>query len=347
MVGALVVRDRQVIGEGLHHAAGGPHAEVEALARAGPAARGATLYVTLEPCNHHGRTPPCVAAILAAGIGRVVAAVADPNPRVQGRGAEALRKAGVEVGVGCLEQAARALNRAFFTAVQRGRPHVVLKAAMSLDGKIAAADGRARWITGPAARERAHRLRSEADAVVVGIGTALADDPALTVRLPEPWPREPFRVVVDSRARLPASAQLIRAGTPGRAIVAVTAAAPADRLAALEARGAAVLRCRVRDDRVDPEDLLRRLFALDVHGVLVEGGGRLAGAFVDAGLADRVALFVAPMVLGGERAPGVVLGAGRALDRALRLGPLEVSRLGPDLLVEADVVDAEGQPSWA
>ena len=337
IVGAVVVRDGRVVGEGFHARAGGAHAEVEALARAGAAARGATLYVTLEPCNHVGRTAPCVDAVLAAGVRRVVAAIADSNPRVRGGGAERLRAAGVEVSLGCSSEEALAQNRVFFTAVREMRPHVTLKCAMTLDGKIAAADGSARWITGEAARREAHRMRSESDAVAVGIGTALADDPALDVRLGEPWPREPYRVVVDSTARLPVAARVFSAGTAARAIVAVADGAPADRVAALEARGATVLHCKSRNRRVDVEDLCARLFALDVIGLLVEGGGALAGAFAEAGLVDRVAFFVAPKLLGGAVAPTAIAGAGRPLGDALVIDGLRGRPVGEDWLFEGDV----------
>jgi diaminohydroxyphosphoribosylaminopyrimidine deaminase / 5-amino-6-(5-phosphoribosylamino)uracil reductase len=341
MVGAVVVKDDRVVGEGFHARAGGLHAEAEALQRAGAAARGATVYVTLEPCNHRGRTPPCVEAVLAAGVARVVAAIADPNPRVTGGGARALRAAGVDVEMGCLGAEVARQNRVFFTAMGRGRPHVTLKCAMTLDGKIAAFDRSARWITGEDARRLGHRLRSEADAVVVGIGTALADDPSLDVRLGDPWPREPFRLVVDSAARLPVTARLIAAGHPGRAAVAVTDRAPAERVAALESRGVTVLRCKERQERVDLEDLCAHLFALDVLGVLLEGGGELNGGFLDAGLVDRVTFFVAPLLLGGATAPTAVGGAGRLLPRAIALEDMEVRRVGRDWLIEADIRDPQ------
>jgi diaminohydroxyphosphoribosylaminopyrimidine deaminase/5-amino-6-(5-phosphoribosylamino)uracil reductase len=348
MVGAVVVSGGRTVGEGFHARAGGPHAEVDALASAGPGARGATLYVTLEPCNHHGRTGPCVDAIVGGGIRRVVAAVADPNPRVEGGGSRALRAAGIAVRMGCLADEARRQNRVFFGAVARGRPHVTLKCAMTLDGKIAAADGSSRWITGEAARREAHRLRSEADAVAVGIGTALADDPLLDVRLTEPWPREPYRVVVDSGARLPVSARVLAAGRPERTLVAVADTAPPDRVAAIAARGASVLTCRARDGRVDLEDLCRRLFGLEVMGLLVEGGSVLAAAFLDAGLVDRVAFFIAPKLLGGAGAPTAVGGPGRPLDAAARLADAEVRQVGDDWLFEADVRrDDGGRPDGA
>src|SRR6266511_2522336 len=258
MVGAIVVRDALVAGRGFHARAGAPHAEIEALRESSDLAKGATLYVTLEPCNHAGRTPPCVDAILSAGIRRVVAATSDPNPRVRGEGAEALRRAGVDVFVGCLESEARTLNRVFFTAVEGLRPHVTLKCAMTLDGKIAASDRSSRWITGEAARREAHRLRSESDAIVV-----------------------------DSRCRLPLTARLIAAGDPGRVLVAVADDAPAHHVEALASRGVMVLHCKSRDGRVDVSDLCGRLFALDIHGVLLEGGSELSWAFLEAGLVDR------------------------------------------------------------
>ena len=342
MVGAVVVSGGRAVGEGFHVRAGGPHAEACALAHAGAAARGATMYVTLEPCNHHGRTGPCVDAIVGGGITRVVAAVADPNPRVEGGGAGALRAAGIAVRMGCLAEEARRQNRVFFGAVARGRPHVTLKCAMTLDGKIAAADGSSRWITGEAARRQAHRMRSEADAVAVGIGTALADDPSLDVRLPEPWPREPYRVVVDSGARLPVTARVLAAGRPERALVAVADTAPADRVATIVARGASVLTCRARQGRVDLEDLCRQLFGLEVMGLLVEGGSVLAAAFLEAGLVDRVAFFIAPKLLGGAAAPTAIAGPGRPLHAAARLAAVEVRPMGDDWLVEADVRRDDG-----
>ncbi len=337
MVGALVVSEGRVVGEGFHARAGWAHAEVEALRDAGEQARGATLYVTLEPCNHQGRTPPCVEAIVRAGIRRVVAAMVDPNLRVRGRGAATLREAGVAVQLGCLEEEARTCNRTFIVAMERLRPHVTLKCAMTLDGKIAAFDRGARWITGEQARAEAHRMRSESDAVIVGIGTALADDPALNVRLATPWPREPWRVVVDSRARLPLSARLIDAGTPSRAVVAVADEAPADSVAQLVARGVTVLTCKSHDGRVDLADLCARLFAWDVTGALLEGGSALNWAFIEAGLVDRVAMFVAPLLIGGEQAPTAVGGRGVRLPEALRLQELSARPVGADWLLEGNV----------
>jgi diaminohydroxyphosphoribosylaminopyrimidine deaminase/5-amino-6-(5-phosphoribosylamino)uracil reductase len=292
--------------------------------------------VTLEPCNHHGRTPPCAPAVVRAGIARVVAALSDPNP-VAGGGRALLQGAGIAMEVGLLAAEAERQNRAWLTAMREGRPHVTLKAAATLDGRLADVHGVSRWITGETARLHAHRLRSESDAIVVGLTTALRDDPALTVRLGAPWPREPYRVVLDTQARLRADARLIHAGTPARAVVAVGERAPLEQVTVLQAAGATVVRCAVRQGRVDPADLLRRLFEREVRAVLVEGGAETHAAFLDLGLVDRVALFVAPLLLGGREAPGVVGGVGRALKDAIRLGALAVTPLGEDLLMEADV----------
>jgi diaminohydroxyphosphoribosylaminopyrimidine deaminase/5-amino-6-(5-phosphoribosylamino)uracil reductase len=337
MVGALVIQGGAIVAERFHERAGGPHAEAAALADAGARARGATLYVTLEPCNHVGRTPPCAEAVIRAGVRRVVAATSDPNPRVTGGGTAALRAASIEVSLGCLEREARALNEAFFTAMALRRPHVTAKWAMTLDGKIAAHDRRSRWITGEPARREAHRLRSESDAIVTGIGTVLADDPALTVRLEQPWPREPYRVVVDSHARMPLDAAMLRAGTRARTLVAVGEDAPAARVAALAASGVTVLQCKSHEGRVDVADLCARLFDLDVVAMLLEAGSELTGAFVRAGLVDRVAAFVAPKLLGGAAAPTAAGGAGLSLGDALRLAELTARPLGDDWLLEGRV----------
>jgi diaminohydroxyphosphoribosylaminopyrimidine deaminase/5-amino-6-(5-phosphoribosylamino)uracil reductase len=343
LVGAVVVTSSgEIVGEGFHVRAGGPHAEIEALRAAGARARGATLYVTLEPCSHQGRTPPCAPVVIQAGVVRVVASVGDPNPLVSGGGFAELRAAGIEVVVGAGAAEAERQNRVFLTAMRERRPHVTLKAGMTLDGKIADRHGASRWITGDAARARAHRLRSESDAIVVGIGTVLRDDPELTVRLGQPWPREPLRVVLDTAARTPVGARLIRAGRPSHAVIAVGADAPDGRVRALAASGATVVSCGTRDGRVDLGALLADLFGREVRALLVEGGGEVHGAFLDAGLVDRVAMFTAPLLIGGRGATPVVAGAGRELKSAVRLGAFTVTPLGDDLLVEADVVRGPG-----
>jgi diaminohydroxyphosphoribosylaminopyrimidine deaminase/5-amino-6-(5-phosphoribosylamino)uracil reductase len=341
MVGAVIVAPGgEVVGEGFHERAGAAHAEAEALRAAGARARGGTMYVTLEPCSHHGRTPPCASAVVAAGIVRVVAAIGDPNPLVSGQGFAELRRAGIEVVTGVGASEAERQNRVFLTAMRERRPHVVLKAGMTLDGKIADLHGASRWITGGPSRERAHLLRSESDAIVVGIGTVLRDDPELTVRLGRPWPREPFRVVLDTKARTPRTARIIRAGSPSRALIVVGSDAPEDRARELAGTGATVVRCRTRDGRLDLGAVLDDLFAREVRGVLVEGGGEIHAAFLDTNLVDRVAIYVAPLLVGGRGATPAVGGVGRELKNAVRLGPLSVTALGDDLLIEADVLRA-------
>jgi diaminohydroxyphosphoribosylaminopyrimidine deaminase/5-amino-6-(5-phosphoribosylamino)uracil reductase len=333
MVGAVLVRGGEVVGEGWHREAGGAHAEVEALAAARARARGATCYVTLEPCAHHGRTPPCTEALIAAGVARVVACHRDPNPRVAGGGAERLRAAGIEVAVGPCAEEAVLLNLAFLTAAVLGRPAVTLKWAMSLDGRIATAGGESRWISSPPARRWALALREEHDAVVVGSGTALADDPRLTRRLG--LARGPgVRAVLDRRLRLPPGARML--AEPGPLLVYTRGCkrpgGRAVRCRALEAAGATV----VELPEPAPAAVLADLHRRGVQSVLVEGGGEVLAAFAAAGLFDRVAAACAPLLLGGAAAPGALGGGGATLlAGAPRLERLSALRRGPDLILTA------------
>ncbi|WP_342669543.1 bifunctional diaminohydroxyphosphoribosylaminopyrimidine deaminase/5-amino-6-(5-phosphoribosylamino)uracil reductase RibD [Desulfovirgula thermocuniculi] len=334
MVGAVVVKEGRVVGRGYHARAGAPHAEVNALREAGEQARGATLYVNLEPCCHYGRTGPCTEAILAAGVKRVVAAMEDPNPLVSGRGLERLRRAGVEVTVGVMEEEARRLNEVFIKYITTRRPFVVLKAAMSLDGKIATRTGESRWITGPEARLAAHRLRDRYDAVLVGINTVLRDDPSLTTRLPGGEGRDPVRVVVDSLARIPLHARLLTQKSPAPTIVAVTERAPAEKLRRLEEAGAQVL-VIPGGPRVDLAALMEELGRREITSVLVEGGGEVHASFLEGRLADKVVWFIAPLIIGGRKAPGPVGGEGFAwLGEAVRLRDVSLARCGEDLCLE-------------
>jgi len=333
MVGALVVSGGEVVGRGYHHKAGEAHAEVLALGEAGGRARGATLYVTLEPCCHRGRTGPCTEAILAAGVARVVAAMEDPNPLVAGRGLNQLARAGVSVTCGVLAGEAARLNEVFIRYITSRRPFVVLKTAASLDGRIATRAGDARWITGPAAREHAHRLRDRYDAILVGVNTVLTDDPALTTRLPEGGGRNPLRIVLDSRARTPPGARLLHEA--GRALVAVTAGAPAERTVALTAAGAEVLVVPESRGRVDLPALLAELGRREITGLLVEGGGTVSYSFLAAGLVDKVVWFIAPLLIGGTAAVPALGGEGaETLAGAVRLERISLARLGEDLCLE-------------
>jgi diaminohydroxyphosphoribosylaminopyrimidine deaminase/5-amino-6-(5-phosphoribosylamino)uracil reductase len=342
VVGAVVVSGGRVLAEGFHRRAGEAHAEVAALARLPRGgARGATLYVSLEPCCHTGRTGPCTEAIVAAGLARVVVACGDPNPLVDGRGVARLRAAGLRVDVGCLEADGRAANRAFFTWVRERRPFVTLKAAASLDGFIA--DGRPPaggmrpapvWLTGPAARRVAHELRAAHDAVLVGSGTVLADDPRLTVRLPSDAgrPNKLVRVVLDGRLRTPPTAKVLGGGAP--TLVFTKRGAPRARVRALRAKGAEVVEVAAPRGRLALLAVLRTLGALDLQSVLVEGGAAVHGAFIDAGLVDAVALFVAPRLLGGG--VPIAAGRGRGVFHGLALDAPLVRRVGPDLLLTAE-----------
>jgi diaminohydroxyphosphoribosylaminopyrimidine deaminase/5-amino-6-(5-phosphoribosylamino)uracil reductase len=324
------------VGEGYHPRAGEPHAEVLALRAAGPRARRATLYVSLEPCCHHGRTPPCTDAILAAGVRRVVAATLDPFPRVSGGGVAALQAAGVDVTVGTLEAEARRLNEAFFKAVTRGLPFVTLKAAMTLDGKIATVTGHSRWVTGEAARRYVHRLRDRHDAILAGIGTVRADDPLLTARLPRA--RDPLRVVVDARGELSLNSQIGRTLGTVRTLVATTEAASRERREALAAAGAEVLALPAEEGRVAPRALMAELVRRDIHSVLAEGGAEIHASLLAADLVDKVILFIAPKLVGGRAAPGPIGGAGVArMEEAVRLQDVRVRRFGVDLAVEGYV----------
>lgn len=311
MVGAVVVRNGRLAGRGYHQQYGGPHAEVFALKDAGEKARGATLYCSLEPCNHHGKTPPCTQAIIDAGITHVVLGARDPNPRAAG-GIERLRSAGIEVTTGILEDRCKALNAPFFKTVTAGLPYVTLKWAMTLDGKIATANGDSKWITGETARDCAHRLRACHDAVLAGVGTVLADNPRLDVRAKgvEAGRFQPRRVILDSKARTPLTSALWDVENAGPVTIIVTPEAPASRVEALRNRGAAVLSCSARDGRIDLKEMLLALSGLGVNSVFVEGGSAVLGAFADAKLFDAVRVFVAPKIAGGSGSLSALGGKG-------------------------------------
>ena len=343
MVGCVLVGPGgEVVGEGWHPFAGGPHAEAAALAAAGEAARGATAYVTLEPCDHRGRTPPCTEALIAAGVAEVVIAHLDPDPRVSGRGVERLREAGVRVRVGTLAAEAEALNEAYLTAQHLGRPWVLYKAAATLDGKTAAVSGESRWISGAESRARAHAWRDELDAIAVGVGTVLRDDPALTTRLP--GGRTPLKVVFDSALRTPPTARLFAPddeGVPARVVVYAAEGAPRDRAERLAERGAEVVAVPAPEGRPDVAAALADLGRRLVRSLLLEGGPTLAWSFFARRAVDRVAFFLAPKLLGGP-APGPLGGPGvPALPGAFALDDVRSERVGEDLLVQGRVVYPE------
>jgi diaminohydroxyphosphoribosylaminopyrimidine deaminase/5-amino-6-(5-phosphoribosylamino)uracil reductase len=338
MVGAVVLAGGEVVGRGWYEGpAGAPHAEVRALREAGDRARGATVVCTLEPCNHHGTTPPCTEALLGAGVARVVVGATDPNPLVDGSGIARLRGAGVEVLDGVLADESHRLNAAFERHVTTGMPFVILKVATSLDGKTAARDGSSRWITSETARLDAHRLRAWADAIVVGAGTVIADDPALTARHPDlsaAW--APLRVVVDGTGRVPPDARVFR--DEGPTLVATTVGGE-PLLARSLPPGVDIVACPAdATGGVSPRALVEELGKRDVQGVLLEGGATLAWSFLRDGVVDRIVQYVAPRVVGGAGAPSAVMGDGFApIGAALDLSFVRVDRVGPDIRMEADV----------
>ncbi len=334
LVGAVIVREGRIIAEGWHRKAGTQHAEIHALAMAGDLAKGATLYVTLEPCSHFGRTGPCAEAIVKSGIQRVVVAMEDPNPKVSGRGCQILRDHGIEVTLGVLERDARALNEVFLHWITTGRPFVTLKTAMSLDGKIATSSGESKWITGEKARSYVHQLRDASDAILVGIGTVLADDPSLTTRLAEGNGKNPKRIILDSMARIPLDSKVLT-DEQAETIIAVTSRAPKDRVNSLCNTGATIL--MAGDGEVaDLPILLSELGKREITSLFVEGGSRVNDAFLRAGLIDKVYAFIAPLLLGGESAPTPVGGKGvQKLSDALVLDRMSVQSLGQDVLLEA------------
>lgn len=336
-VGCVIVRDGRIVGRGATAAGGRPHAETIAIARAGTRTRGATAYVSFEPCAHQGQTPPCARALVAAGVRRVVVGCADPYPPVRGRGVAILRAAGIEVTPGVLAEECRRLNEGFITRVTRGRPFATLKLALSLDGRIAAASGDSRWISSAAARALVHRWRREADAVMVGAGTVLADNPRLTCRIA--GGRDPARVVIDARLRCPARARVFgqRSAAPTVLVTTPANAARARRL--YGGPRVEVLACAARGGEIDLRALMRELGRRGWSKVLIEGGAHLAGAALRAGIVDRVAFFVAPILVGAGLPAIEGLGPPRIRD-AIRLGALAARRVGEDWLLEADLKTA-------
>jgi diaminohydroxyphosphoribosylaminopyrimidine deaminase/5-amino-6-(5-phosphoribosylamino)uracil reductase len=337
MVGAVVVKDGRIVGQGYHQKAGTPHAEVHALRDAGDLAKGATIYVTLEPCCHYGRTPPCTEAIKAAGIKRVVTAMTDPNPQVAGQGLNILKAAGIEVVSGIMAKEAATLNEVFLKYIVKKLPFVVLKAAVSLDGKIATAGGESQWITGVESRAYTHQLRHQYDGIVVGINTVLADNPSLTTRLPEGNGKDPVRIILDSNCRTPLGAKIINQPSAAATIIATTSQADANKIKALESKGAQVIICGDHET-VDLHQLLQQLAQRQITSLLVEGGASVHGSFLTSGLVDKVYWFIAPMLIGGEEAPGAVGGTGISrLKDAVRLKETKIHHFGEDICVEGYV----------
>lgn len=334
MVGAVVVKDGNVVGQGYHQAVGSAHAEVHALNDAGEAASGATLYVTLEPCNHYGRTPPCTEKILETGIKRVVVAMADPNPGVRGGGNAYLQEQGLEVVCGVLEEQARRLNESFIKFIQTGHPFVVLKMAATLDGRIATTSGDARWVTGEQARLCVHRMRHSMDAILVGIGTVKADDPELTTRLPDGDGIDPIRLVLDTHLSMPPDARMLGQSSSAPTWVVCGPGADEKRRQALGDAGARILEVEVNEGRIDMPALVKRLGEMEISSLLIEGGAAVAGSALRSGIVDKVALFFAPKMLGGEGMPMCEGPGPDWMKQALAIENMAIERIGADILIQ-------------
>ncbi|MBA2251096.1 MAG: bifunctional diaminohydroxyphosphoribosylaminopyrimidine deaminase/5-amino-6-(5-phosphoribosylamino)uracil reductase RibD [Nitrospirales bacterium] len=339
MVGAVIVSRSRIVGQGYHHRAGDPHAEVLALRAAGKQARGGTLYVTLEPCCHtRKRTPPCVPVLVESGLRRVVVATPDPNPQVKGRGVSRLRRACIDVTVGCCREEAEQLNEAYIHWITTGRPFLTLKAAMTLDGKIATAGGDSRWITGREARLQIHRLRGQVDAVMVGIGTVLHDDPQLTARPPGSKVRQPVRVILDSRLRIPLNAKVLSTKGGGEVVIVTTRHAATPRIENLQRLGATIVIVPAEHGRVSLNVCLTELGKRGITSVLLEGGSELNASALSGGLVHRLQLYVAPTLLGGQNAKGVFGGTSpTSLTDAQPLKDVQLKRIGRDVFIDAMV----------
>lgn len=334
LVGSVIVKDEKIIAEGWHRQAGTPHAEIHALNMAGDLASGATLYVNLEPCSHFGRTPPCAQKIVESGIKKVVAAMKDPNPKVAGRGFEALKSAGIEVEVGICEGEARKLNEVFIKWITKKLPFVTMKFASSLDGKIATSTGESQWISCFESRKFVHKLRDVNDAILAGVGTVLADNPSLTTRLIEG--KNPIRVIVDSNARIPLNSKVLT-DKSARAIIATTKNVPSDKISALKALGAEIITAG-DGERVDLRTLMKKLAEMEITSVLVEGGGQINFSMLKAGLVDKIYGFIAPKIIGGSKSLTAVEGEGFLnLSDTIALNNFTSERLGEDILISGYV----------
>src|SRR5512133_1475414 len=331
-VGCVIVKDGTVVGEGWHRKAGSPHAEIHALEMAGDAARGADVYVTLEPCCHTGKTPPCSEALIKAGVRRVVAGMSDPNPQVNGGGLAVLKQAGIKASCGVLEDDCRAINRPFTKHITTGMPYVTYKCATTLDGNIATITGESRWISCEESRKHVHRMRARIDAIMVGVDTVIADNPQLTVR--HVRGKNPLRVIVDTRLRTPESVNVLNGHRTAKTIIATTETNPRVHARYLK-QGVAIIVCEELDGRVSMQDLLQKLGAMGVQSILLEGGGRLAGDMLQHGLIDDLVFFVAPKIIGNNGFAPFALEGITSMDQAVRLEFIDVSRSGVDLMIHA------------
>jgi len=343
MVGAVLVKDGRIVGRGYHEAVGKAHAEVNAIAAAGSLAAGAVMYVTLEPCNHQGRTPPCTEKIVAAGVKEVVVAMRDPNPHVAGGGIAYLANRGIKVRVGVCQTEAEKLNESFIKFVTIGRPFVMLKFAATLDGRIATRSGDSRWVTGPAARTFVHRLRHGADAVMVGIETVRRDDPSLTTRLEGEDGKDPIRVILDTRLSISEDASILRLKSDSATIIITGAGGAEEKKSRLAKMGARVVEAPLKEGRIDLDKLMDRLASDGITSLLIEGGAAVGASALKAGIVDKVFFFYAPKILGGDDGVPICRGAGPEWMReCVPVRDIEVRRFGDDVLIEGYIDKGKG-----
>ena len=335
MVGAVIVQDGEIVGEGYHQKAGGAHAEIHALNQAKGFAEGATMYVTLEPCCHWGRTPPCTESLIRAKLANVFVSMKDPNPQVAGKGIRQLEEAGIRVQVGICEEESRQLNEVFIKYITTQCPFVILKSAISLDGKIATASGESQWITSEASRSKGHEVRAQVDAILVGVGTVLQDNPSLTTRLPDRTNADPIRVIIDSRGRTPPGAKVFNPDSNAGTLIAVTETTSLEKIEALKSAGADVLIIKAQEGRVCLSALIRELGRREITSVLIEGGGEINATALQSGIVDKLMFFIAPKLIGGKDAPGPIGGVGiTRLAEAFELRNIKTSQIGADFLIE-------------
>jgi len=336
MVGAVLVKHDRIVGTGYHRDFGGPHAEIHAIKEGGNACEGSTLYVSLEPCAHYGKTAPCAEAIIEAGIKRVITTTLDPNPATYGKGIKRLIQAGIEVRMGVMETQAKKLNAPFFKLIQKGLPYVIIKWAMSLDGKIATATGESKWITNEESRQYVHKLRGQVDGILVGINTVLNDDPLLTCRLKDG--RNPRRIIIDSNAAIPLKSRLLKTIHQSELIIAVSNSASQTNIERLQERGCVVIKTKNKDNQVDMKELFLKLGSMKLTNILVEGGSRIITTVLEERLADKIMVFIAPIIIGGSGDKSPILGEGVvAIDDAIKIHDIAERRLLDDIIIEGIV----------
>jgi diaminohydroxyphosphoribosylaminopyrimidine deaminase/5-amino-6-(5-phosphoribosylamino)uracil reductase len=336
LVGALVVKDRKIISSGYHKKAGAPHAEIEALSKAGKRAKGGTLYVNLEPCNHYGRTPPCTKAILKSSVKKVVVGMVDPNPHVTGGGCEFLSSHGVKVKCNVLEEECKRLNEVYIKYITKHKPFVILKGALTLDGWIATQTGNSKWITCEKSRKFVHSLRKRVDAILVGVETVIVDNPFLTPYLIGRSTRDPFRVIVDTNLRIPLHSRVFDSPKSGLTIIAVGSNVDSRKRNKIEDLGARVVNCQIRNGRIDLADLLDELAKMSISSVLVEGGATLFGSMIREELVDKYYIFLAPKIIGGDNGVPFARGPGcDSIENCVPLKDLMVRRFDDDIMIEA------------